>query len=154
MADTERDYDAVAAMLSPAGTLEVRMRRVVDALWSALADAGVSWLGFYLDHPGEPDDRRLVLGPHRDAPASSPIGFHGVCGQALRGGRTRIVHDVHDLGPDHVACDPRDRSELVIPLVDELGVSWAVLDLDAREVGAFSTVDAAGLARVLRAGGL
>ena len=42
MADRERDYDAVAATLSPAGTLEARMRRVVDALWSALAGAGVS----------------------------------------------------------------------------------------------------------------
>ncbi len=154
MADRERDYDAVAATLSPAGTLEARMRRVVDALWSALEGAGVSWLGFYLDHPGEPDDRRLVLGPHRDAPACSPIGSHGVCGQALCGGRIRIVHDVNELGPDYVACDPRDRSELVIPLVDELGVTWAVLDLDAREVGAFSAVDAAGLERVLRAGGL
>ena len=42
----------------------------------------------------------------------------------------------------------------VPPPADELGGIWSVLGLDAREVGAFTAVDAAGLERVLRAGGL
>ena len=130
------------------------MQAVVDDLWSALSDAGVSWVGFYLDRPDEPDDSRLVLGPHRDAPACSPIGLHGACGMALRERRDVIIEDVSALGEDYIACDPRDRSEIVIPLTDDTGGVWAVLDLDSRDLGAFDETDAAGLRRVLEAAGL
>ena len=127
---------------------------VVDALWNHLHESGVSWVGFYVDVPGEPDDRRLVLGPCRDKPACSPIGLHGVCGQALRSRQTRIIRDVRDLGGDYIACDPRDRSEIVVPLIDEVDRCWGVLDVDSHEFGAFDAPDEAGLRRVLAAAGL
>jgi putative methionine-R-sulfoxide reductase with GAF domain len=100
------------------------MRIVVDALWEAFHDHGVSWVGFYLDQPDASDERRLVLGPCRDKPACSPIGLHGVCGQALTSRQTRIVEDVATLGPNYIACDPRDRSEIVIPLQRQAGLIW------------------------------
>jgi len=130
------------------------MQAVVDGLWAALGDSGVSWVGFYLDRPKEPDDRRLVLGPHRDSPACSPIGLHGVCGMSLVQRRDVIIHDVSTLGDEYIACDPRDRSEICVPLIGDSGAVWAVLDLDSREVGAFGEDDAAGLRRVLAAAGL
>ncbi|UCD74995.1 MAG: GAF domain-containing protein [Phycisphaerales bacterium] len=154
MPDSERDYIAVAASLSPDGTLQERMQAVVDALWRELSERGVSWVGFYLDRPGEPDDVRLVLGPHRDQPACSPLALHGVCGQALRFRMPRIVEDVRELGDDYVACDPRDLSEIVIPLIDRTGHCWGVLDLDSYELGAFDETDEAGLKLVLTAAGL
>ena len=117
MASTSRDYPAIAAQVSAEGTPEARMQAVADALWAAFRDKGISWVGFYLDRPGEPDDRRLVLGPFRDKPACTPIGLHGVCGQALQFRQTRIVPDVTALGEDYIACDPQDRSEIVVPLV-------------------------------------
>ena len=98
MSEHTRDYDAIAANLAAGGSREQRMQTVADALWSALRDRGVSWVGFYLDQPDGPDDdARLVLGPHRDKPACSPIGLHGVCGQTLRFRTARIVDDVRDL---------------------------------------------------------
>ena len=127
------------------------MRIVVDAMWDRLHDRGVSWIGFYVDVPGEPDDQRMVLGPCRDKPACSPIGLHGVCGQALRSQQTRIVRDVRDLGEHYIACDPRDRSEIVIPLIGECGTCWGVLDVDSHEVGSFDASDDSGLRQVLRA---
>ena len=130
------------------------MRQVVDALWASLHRSGVSWLGFYIDHPDQPDDRRMMLGPCRDKPACSPIGLHGVCGQALLSKQTRIVRDVAELGANYVACDPRDRSEIVVPLIDEHEQCWAVLDLDSHEIGAFDESDDRGLREVLRAAGL
>jgi putative methionine-R-sulfoxide reductase with GAF domain len=130
------------------------MKVVVDALWDALHDKGISWLGFYVDHPTEPDDRRLILGPRRDKPACSPIALHGVCGQTLLGRKVMIVRDVADLGPNYVACDPRDKSEVAIPLLDEAGACWGVFDVDSWDVGAFDERDAAGLAEVLRAAAL
>jgi putative methionine-R-sulfoxide reductase with GAF domain len=149
-----RDYDRVASRLSVDGDRAQRMTAVVDALWAALAPTGVSWVGFYLDRPGEPDDRRLVLGPRRDKPACSPIGLHGACGRALLSRRALIVRDVAELGAGYIACDPRDRSEIVVPLLDDSGSAWGVLDLDSHELAAFDERDAAGLARVLRAAGL
>ncbi|MCH8345127.1 MAG: hypothetical protein IH983_14235, partial [Planctomycetes bacterium] len=74
----KRDFSGIAAGLVPTRSRQQRMWAVVDALWETLHDKGVSWVGLYLDQPGDPDDQRLVLGPCRDKPACSPIGLHGV----------------------------------------------------------------------------
>lgn len=145
-----RDYRRIAAAISSSGPREQRMRAVVDALWEALHETGVSWVGFYLPE-GESE---LVLGPSRNKPACSPIGLHGVCGAAFTQRKPMIVRDVRDLGANYVACDPRDLSELVVPAFDENGACWAVVDLDSHQVGAFSEADVAGLESVLRAAGL
>ena len=126
------------------------MQVVVDVLWEALKDMGVSWVGFYL-HQGRDE---LVLGPRRDKPACSPIGLHGACGQVFASRRAMVVRDVAELGENYVACDPRDRSEVVIPLLDDDRSCWGVLDLDSHEMGAFDETDVEGLTAVLRAAGL
>jgi putative methionine-R-sulfoxide reductase with GAF domain len=149
-----RDYAAIASSLSSAGSREQRMTAVVDALWEAFHNAAYSWVGFYLDRPDAPDDQRLILGPRRDKPACSPIGLHGACGRAMLTKQTLIVRDVKDLGENYIACDPRDRSEIVIPLIDERGTCWGVLDIDSHEVGAFDERDEAGLRLVLAHAGL
>ena len=98
MERTTRNYDEVARSLrrlDATGSREERMTAVVDALWSVLEGRGVSWLGFYLDVPDAEDHARLVLGPHRDSPACSPIGLHGVCGQALVSRGTLTASLVH-----------------------------------------------------------
>ncbi|MHC4218090.1 MAG: GAF domain-containing protein [Planctomycetota bacterium] len=150
----DRPYAEIAEALPSEGTREQRMRAVADALWEALSTRGVSWVGFYVDRPGEPDDRRLELGPCQAKPACSPIGLHGVCGQAMRFRRPRIVSDVTELGDEYIACDPADRSEITVPLIDEHGACWGVLDLDSPEVAAFDETDELGLCRVLKAAGL
>src|SRR5262245_9453352 len=123
---TRRDYGQVVGKFAGFGGMDrdTAMQYVVDLLWEAFHKQSVSWVGFYLDQPGEPDDRRMILGPRRDKPACSPIGLHGVCGQALTAQTTRIVGDVKDLGANYIACDPRDRSEIVVPLIDERGGCW------------------------------
>jgi putative methionine-R-sulfoxide reductase with GAF domain len=151
MPDYERDYALIAGRVTANGTSEERMRCAADALWAGLRNAGVSWLGFYVQ---DSNPEQLILGPCCDKPACSPIGLHGVCGQALLTGQSRIVRDVTELGPDYIACDPRDRSEIVVPLRDETGTVSAVLDVDSWEVGAFDERDDVGLRRVLQAAGL
>ncbi len=130
------------------------MVAVVDALWQALQDKGVSWVGFYVERAGTSVDERLELGPHRDKPACSPIGLHGVCGQAVRFQRVRIVDDVSALGEDYIACDPRERSEIALPLMDDRGICWGVLDVDSWQESAFDASDEQGLRQVLVAAGL
>ena len=145
-----RPYEEIVQRVERAGDRAECMRVVVDRLWDTLKDKGVSWVGFYLHEGGD----ELVLGPLRDKPACSPIGLHGVCGQAFRDGKPRVVHDVTALGEDLIACDPRDRSEVVVPCFDGDGTCWGVLDLDSHEIGAFTDADATGLKRVLEAAGL
>ena len=130
------------------------LREVVDLAWEHLKDTGVSWLGFYRFRAEEGD---LVLDACRDRPACSPIGLHGVCGQSHRSGRTRIVRDVAVLGDAYVACDPRDRSELVIPCrgrgLDGRPADY-VLDLDSTDLASFSDEDDRRLRALLAACGL
>lgn len=145
-------YQRLADKVRPRETRRQTMQSVVDVLWDGLHAHDVSWVGFYIDQPQEPDDRRLVLGPRRDKPACSPIGLHGVCGSALRGGQCIIVEDVRALGSAYVACDPNDRSELVVPLLDG-GTCWGVLDLDSFTPGRFDETDRDGCRSVLHAAG-
>jgi len=143
----DRPYESVIRELTRSGDRRQRMQSVVDALWGALKDAGVSWVGFYLHEGGD----ELVLGPLRDKPACSPIGMHGACGRAFLERRALVVRDVAVLGEGYIACDPRDRSEVVIPLFDTDGRCWGVLDVDSYDVGAFDVEDVRGLLEVLRA---
>ena len=145
-----RDYERIARSVAPAGDPLQGMQAVVDTLWTALHGTGVSWVGFYLP---EGDDQ-LVCGPRRDKPACSPIGLHGVCGRAFTQRAAQVVRHVGELGENYVACDPRDRSEVVVPLLRANGTCWGVLDLDSHDIGAFDATDVAGLQLVLRAAGL
>lgn len=124
---------------------DTRLQDVCDALWEAVDGTGVSWLGFYrLAGDGE----SMTLAARRDKPACSPIGMHGACGQSLLTRESWVVADVKSLGEGYVACDPRDVSELVVPLVDGEGRWWGVFDADSFDVCAFDEGDAEAVWRV------
>ena len=137
--------------LLPAHLREERMRAVVDAAWDLLGSRGVSWLGFYLKDPRQ---EQMILGPRRDKPACSPIGLYGMCGRAWYEGKAFVVRDVSTLGASYIACDPRDKSELVIPLFETDRSCYGVLDLDSYDVGSFETADVIGLNTLLQHAGL
>ena len=85
----------------------------------------INWLGFYFLKGEE-----LVLGPFQGGPACVRIApGKGVCGTAFASGETLVVDDVLEF-PGHIACDPRSRSEVVVPL--RAGESIVgVLDVDS-----------------------
>lgn len=143
-----RDYAALAPRLESAtGDRTARMQAAVDVFWDALHDKGVSWIGFYLCDDGD----EMLLGPRRNKPACSPIGMHGACGRSFLQRQGLIVRDVRSLGANYVACDPRDQAELVLPLFDDQGRCWGVLDADSFDIGAFSLADARGMEQALLA---
>ena len=150
-----RNYDQIRADLERAidasMTRSERMKAVVDVLWEHLSGAGVSWLGFYSRASGAEE---MLLEERRDKPACSPIGLHGACGQSCLTRTTLVVTDVKHLGEDYVACDPRDQSELVIPLFDESGACWGVYDADSFDVGSFDERDAERVRELLVIAGL
>ncbi len=146
----QRDYSGIRIDVPPDAGRYMRMREFVTALWSAFGEAGYSWCGFYVF---DRDANHLLLAARQPKPACSPIELGGVCGQSLQQVRSLIVDDVRTLGDgNYIACDPRDLSEVVVPMV-QAGRCWGVLDIDSHETGAFSEQDAQGLlAAAARAG--
>ncbi len=133
----ERATETITLALGDAMDQASRIKVVVDALWEEFGKGcPVSWVGFYGLGEGE-----MVLGHCRDKPACSPIGLHGACGKVALSGESLIVRDVRELGVAYIACDPRDLSEVVVPVFGRLGEVIGVLDLDSFSVGAFGVGD-------------
>jgi GAF domain-containing protein len=111
-------------------------------LWETLIQT--SWCGFYR-RVGE---RTLAVGPYQGTMGCLRIDFgRGVCGACARSLEVQLVPDVA-AAADHIACDDRTRSELVLPVVTG-GVLRAVLDLDSTHLDAFSREEADLLADLL-----
>ncbi len=145
------DARALAALGGAVASAPIGERYQVasDLLWEALR--GVSWVGFY-SKAATGDE--MILVARRDKPACSPIGLHGICGLGWRERRGVVVRDVGVLGAHYIACDPRDRSEVVVPLLGADGTCSGVLDVDSHEAGAFDLEDAWALGGFLAAAGL
>jgi len=92
-----------------------------------------SWTGFYFVAP----DGELHVGPYQGPVACQTLKGKGVCLAAARVGEF----------PGHIPCDPRTRSEIVIPIMKE-GKPVVVLDIDSTELAAFSEEDVAPLVRI------
>lgn len=103
---------------------------------------GHLWTGFY--RVVEPD-RLLRVGPYQGSLGCLDIQFgRGVCGTAAAEKRSVVVPDVHAF-PGHITCDPRSRSEIVVPVLTADGSLIAVLDIDSSVPGGFSEEDRVGL---------
>lgn len=113
---------------------------------------GFSWTGFYLLREpktpgGEPG---LVVGPYQGPLACLWLPPHqGVCWAGIDRGEVVIVPDVHAF-PGHIACDPRSRSEIVVPVRDREGRIIGVLDVDSTRPAHFDEVDGRWLQELVR----
>jgi GAF domain-containing protein len=107
---------------------------------------GHLWTGFYRVVEA---DRLLRVGPYQGTLGCLEIQFgKGVCGVAARERRTLIVPDVSGF-PGHITCDPRSRSEIVVPVFDRENQLLAVFDVDSERTAAFDEEDAKGLETLL-----
>lgn len=151
-----RDYSNLlaSAQTHPSTSRSDAMRDFLDLTWSAFGDDNpspdrktVSWIGFYERDPE--DAAQMILIDRRPKPACSPIGLHGLCGKGMLDSTSYIVDDVRTLGANYVACDPRDQSELVVPLFNEKHEAFGVLDIDGFAIGTFDEHDAAQMHKLL-----
>lgn len=102
------------------------------------------WTGFYLLQ-----NNGLYVGPYQGPLACQQLEKDkGVCWAAIRQQQTLIVPDV-DAFPGHIACDSRSRSEIVVPLRNDLGHIVGVLDVDSTELDAFDEIDAEYLEKMV-----
>ena len=102
------------------------------------------WTGFY-----RVCGDRLVVGPYIGTVGCLQIEFgKGVCGTAAARRETIIVPDVNSF-PGHIACDPKSKSEIVVPVFGPDHELIAVLDVDSDRLNAFSEEDSAGLEKIV-----
>jgi L-methionine (R)-S-oxide reductase len=94
------------------------------------------WTGFYLLK-----EDTMIVGPYQGPVACQELEKgKGVCWAAVMEAEPVVVPDV-TLFPGHIACDPRARSEVTVPVFDPgIGIR-AVLDVDSAQPDAFSRVD-------------
>lgn len=114
------------------------------------ADAA-NWVGFYMvkqpiySSNEQSNEQVLVLGPFHGQPAVPLIASgRGVCGTCLVEKVTQLVPDVH-LHPNHIACDSRSQSEIVVPVFDQSNCMIALIDIDSPVVNGFDKEDQIGL---------
>lgn len=102
------------------------------------------WTGFYLIDQGE-----MTVNLYQGPVACQILAKNkGVCWAAFNKKETVVVEDVLEF-PDHIACDSRSNSEIVVPFKNKAGEIIGVLDVDSSLKGSFSEVDARWLERIL-----
>ena len=109
------------------------------------------WTGFYVVDPVKKMNgvNELVVGPYMGTLGCLRIAFgRGVCGAAATTRTTQIVPDVHAFA-DHIACDSRSNSEIVVPVFDASGDLIAVFDSDSEQFGTYDEEDAANLEKLM-----
>jgi GAF domain-containing protein len=137
--------EEIAAVLAGEPDLTARMATVAGMLATSFDD--YFWTGFYLVDPAKSDE--LVVGPYQGSLGCLRIAFgRGVCGTAAATGQTQIVQDVNAI-PNHIACDARSQSEIVVPVRNANGKLIAVFDVDSERLAAFDALDAEWLERIL-----
>lgn len=143
----KRVEEQILAVLEGENNRTAQMATISCLLAQAFPDR-YYWTGFYLVDDSKADE--LVVGPYQGTLGCLRIPFgRGVCGTAALTGRTQIVEDVHAIA-NHIACDSRSQSEIVVPVSDENGALIAVFDVDSVDKGSFDQDDKAGLESILR----
>ncbi|HEX9962431.1 MAG TPA: GAF domain-containing protein, partial [Pyrinomonadaceae bacterium] len=126
----------IEALVAGETDLVANLANVAAALKEAF---GFFWVGFYLVK-----ENQLVLSAFQGSVACTRIDFDkGVCGHCYTTKETVIVADVEKF-PGHIACSSLSKSEIVLPIFDEAGEVFGVLDVDSDRLDDFSTVDAEG----------
>lgn len=141
----------ILAVLDGESDVTARMATTVNLLNQAF-DSWF-WTGFYVVDKVKKSAGidELVVGPYNGTLGCLRIAFgRGVCGAAAATKTTQVVPDVHAFA-DHIACDSRSNSEIVVPVFDASGDLIAVFDSDSESFGTYDAEDAANLEKLMAA---
>jgi len=145
-ADYEECFQSVAAIWRDEGGPLLDDIALMATINSVLASRfpHFYWTGFYRvcgDH--------LIVGPYIGTVGCLQIEFgRGVCGTAAATRQTVIVPDVNEF-PGHIACDPKSKSEIVVPVFGRDSELIAVLDVDSDQINSFDEEDQRGLEKIV-----
>ncbi len=104
---------------------------------------GFFWVGVYLVK-----ENQLVLGPFQGPVACTRINKgKGVCGTSWEKKQVMLIPDV-DKFPGHISCSTDSKSEIVVPVMDEIGNVILVIDVDSNRLNDFDKIDQSYLEEV------
>lgn len=137
-----RIYKQLNELVLKSNNAQARMATIVAVLHHKMDY--FFWTGYYLIEDGE-----MTVNSYQGPVACQILAKDkGVCWAAFNQKETIVVEDVHAF-PDHIACDGRSNSEIVVPLINKSGEIIGVLDVDSSEKASFSEVDARWLKKIL-----
>jgi GAF domain-containing protein len=137
-----RIYKQLAELVLKSNNRQARMATIIAVLHHKMDY--FFWTGFYLITDGE-----MVVNSYQGPVACQILEKNkGVCWAAFNTKKTIIVEDVHNF-PNHIACDSRSNSEIVVPLKNREGKIIGVLDVDSSQKSSFSEIDARWLEKIL-----
>ena len=138
----ERVIAQLEGLLSKPGDINSRMATISSVLHHKMD--GFFWTGFYFLNNGE-----LIVRLYQGPVACQLLKKDtGVCWDGINQKKTIVVANVHDF-PDHIACDPRSQSEIVVPVSDKSGEIVGVLDVDSKEINTFDETDQLYLEKIV-----
>jgi len=138
----ERIIIQLEGLLSKPGDINSRMATITSVLHHKMD--GFFWTGFYMLNNGELMVR-LYQGPVACQLLKKDTG---VCWAGINQQKTIVVANVHDF-TDHIACDARSQSEIVVPVRDKKGDIVGVLDVDSSELNTFDETDQLYLEKIV-----
>ncbi len=137
-----RIYKQLAELVLKSNNQQARMATIIAVLHHKMDY--FFWTGFYLITDGE-----MVVNSYQGPVACQILEKNkGVCWAAFNTKKTIIVEDVHNF-PNHIACDSRSNSEIVVPLKNREDKIIGVLDVDSSQKSSFSEIDARWLEKIL-----
>lgn len=138
-----RIYEQLAQLLKKSNNQLAHKATIIAVLHHKLEY--FFWTGFYMLVDGE-----LVVEMYQGPVACQVLAKNkGVCWAAINQGKTLVVPNVEEF-PDHIVCDSRSKSEIVVPLRNPSGEIVGVLDVDSKELASFDEVDAEWLDKILQ----
>ena len=138
----EHIYQQLNDLFKKTEDLDARMATVSAILHHKLPK--LLWTGFYSLKAGE-----LLVKTYQGPLACQVLKKNtGVCWTAINRQKTNIVPDVLQF-EGHIACDPRSKSEIVVPVRDKTGKITGVLDLDCKVPDGFDETDQEYLEKIV-----
>jgi len=139
----KRIYNQLSELLPKSNDTLARMATVIAVLHHKMDY--YFWTGFYFLKDGQ-----LIVGPYQGPVACQELEKgKGVCWTGIQRKEPVIVPDVEQF-PGHIACDPRSKSEIVLPVKDDNDEIIGVLDIDGKELNAFDKTDEQELSGIIR----
>ncbi|MFO7789532.1 MAG: GAF domain-containing protein [Bacteroidota bacterium] len=138
----ERIYDQLQELIHPVSNPVSRMATITAVLHHKFDR--FFWTGYYLLD----DKEDLLVGPYQGPLACLKLERDkGVCRAGINQKKAIVVKDVETF-PGHIACDPRSKSEIVVPLFNAGEKIVGVLDIDSDSHNSFDDIDAAWLTKI------
>lgn len=138
----QRLYKQLEELLQKTSDPYARMSSIIAVLHHKMEY--FFWTGFYFIK-----DNKLVVGQYQGPVACQELKKDtGVCWAVINQQKAIVVPDVEKF-PEHIACDSRSKSEIVLPLKNQDKNIIGVLDVDSSEYNQFDEIDEYELTKIL-----